>query len=231
MRFGASWKEAVKLKDNRRLVTSPGMGAHTARGALRALGFFLFLLLIYAGLVLHTDVVDTFHARMRKVASVGYQLRQQRLDENLGTASGLQPTGKHWKEKGKTVAHNISLDAVTVTEASTGKLAGNPVPTMLLNKADKNNSTKCDWGPKSTSSCTRLLRARLGIKPGTSDAPSKPRWLFFGDSTMFRLFRGTMDLWLKPVAAKCGCQINRSTRCDLNAFYVTLHYIGARATI
>ena len=40
--------------------------------------------------------------------------------------------------------------------ASTGKLAGNPVPTMPLNKADKNNSTKCDWGPKSTSSCTRL---------------------------------------------------------------------------
>ena len=103
--------------------------------------------------------------------------------------------------------------------ASTGKLAGNPVPTMPLNKADKNNSTKCDWGPKSTSSCTRLLRARLGIEPGTSDAPSKPRWLFFGDSTMFRLFRGTMDLWLKPVAAKCGCQIKRSTRCDLNAFY------------
>ena len=52
--------------------------------------------------------------------------------------------------------------------ASTGKLAGNPVPTMPLNKADKNNSTKCDWGPKSTSSCTRLLRARLGIKPGSA---------------------------------------------------------------
>jgi hypothetical protein len=55
---------------------------------------------VYAGLVLHTDVVDTFNARIREVASVGYQLRQQRLDEILGTVSGLQPTGKHWNETG-----------------------------------------------------------------------------------------------------------------------------------
>ena len=75
---------------------------------------------VYAGLVLHTDVVDTFHARMRKVASVGYQLRQQlRLDEIPGTVSGLQPTGKHWNETGNTVARNISLDKVTVNTLNT----------------------------------------------------------------------------------------------------------------
>ena len=66
---------------------------------------------VYAGLVLHTDVVDTFHARIREVASVQYQLRQQLLGENLGTVSGLQPTGKHWNETGTTVANNISLDS------------------------------------------------------------------------------------------------------------------------
>jgi hypothetical protein len=107
----------VKPKDDRRLVTSPGMGAYTARGALRALGFFLFLLLIYAGLVLHTTVVDTFHSHIRKVASVRYQLSQQRLDDILGTIVGLNPTGKHLNETGNTVAHNISLDTVTVVKA------------------------------------------------------------------------------------------------------------------
>jgi hypothetical protein len=84
VRFGASWKEAVKLKDNRRLVTSPGMGAHTARGALRALGFFLFLLLIYAGLVLHTTVVDTFHAHIRKV----FELSKEVASIKLGSSNG-----------------------------------------------------------------------------------------------------------------------------------------------
>jgi hypothetical protein len=74
---------------------------------------------VYAGLVLH--VVDMFHARIREVAIVGYQLRQQRLDEILGTVSGLQPTGKHRNETVNTVAHHISLDKVAVNTLNTSR--------------------------------------------------------------------------------------------------------------
>ena len=65
--------------------------------------------------------MDTFHARIREVASVRYQLRQQHTNDNLGTVSGLQPTGKHWNETGNTVARNMSSDKVTVNTLNTSR--------------------------------------------------------------------------------------------------------------
>ena len=83
----------------------------------------------------------------------------------------------------------------------------------------KNNFIKCDWGPKNLSSCTHLLRLRLGTLPEKLHSHTKPTWLFLGDSTMFRLFIWTKKHWLDPVAGKCGCRAKGSGRCGLNKFY------------
>ena len=95
---------------------------------------------------------------------------------------------------------------------------------------------ECDWYPESTSDCNTLLNSRLPL--GNQPTMNKKRWLFFGDSTMKRLFEhsplknhlvvgpnnrlaevNSTGCWSDEKASGMTCREKMADRCQLNDFF------------
>jgi hypothetical protein len=116
------------------------------------------------------------------------------------------------------------------TSSSEGVLPNNePLADEPSSSAEKSSWNTCKWAPGDHTPCTNMLAARLP-KPqqATLTSPQRQRWLFFGDTTMHKLYLySTIHSHLigdvlsnvekqEPCWKSLECQETSASRCQLN---------------
>jgi hypothetical protein len=114
--------------------------------------------------------------------------------------------------------------------------SSNILQTLVLDRPPpiESLSLSCNWSPHdkaNNTECVKLLWSRMhaSVGGGAEARPSFRRWLFFGDSTMSKLFgrsplkRILVGLSIKQINKACPmdfiCTMRQASKCDLNGVF------------